>query len=220
MLMSNGPRPLSAYEKWELQSFDPAATSPLDPDQQKSPIPDEQLAAIAKMRDEAVCEGRAQGYAAGFKEGTDAAAARISTAIDELRATGAAFATETAQVNEVASAKIFEITVEVVRSLLATALAVNPKLIVPFIDECLKEIPGVKDLRIKVAPQTSEMVRQAFDKQIRDRGWVIYEDSALTPGECMLDSTTNHFDGTFKSRMAYLLECLNADTSWAHANEQ
>lgn len=220
---------LSAYQRWELASFD--APPP--------PTPEEILARLEKGNQEArlaaytagLEEGRAAGFEQGQSEGLQQGLVRgheqgYAQGLQEGRAQGAdevarfrqiaqLFNTEIAQASENMASEVLDLALNLTKAMLKNALEVRPELVLPVISDAIHHLPTVKQpARLYLHPADAEITRTIMGDELRQSGWTIVEDAHIERGGCKIDTPTNQVDASINTRWQRISAALGKETGW------
>jgi flagellar assembly protein FliH len=206
--MSNSPiipkEQLSAYQRWELNSFDPAA-----------PAQPTAAAAAATVAAEKVRNIHQQayqsGHADGLREGTQKAAADSQ----QLRALINATRQQSAEINQQLADDLLGLALELARRMVKQALVVKPELILPLVQDALAHISQpAAQATIALHPEDAKVLRERLGEQLTADGWRIVEDPTFVRGGCMLRTSGTQVDATVGARWKHLATALGQDAKW------
>lgn len=214
---------LTAWERWELASFDPgqaaAAPAPVEAPPPPPAIPPEE---IERIREEARREGREAGYAAGHAEGLAAGreAAMTSGRADAERITGllSELDQRLAELDEVVAADLLALALEIARQVIRQAIAARPESILVVIREALAQLP-LQHAAIHLHPEDASLVRSRAGDQISHAGHRIHEDPKLARGDVVIEAGGSHLDASLATRWRRVIESLGHDEPWLETPE-
>lgn len=226
---------LTAYERWELASFDepePAPEPAPDPEPDPAEAPSDPIPEIALPTAEEIERihneawqaghdaGREAGYEAGYQAGQEAGyaegmreatthATRIAGLMDSLDAA-------LAGIDQALAEQVLALALETASQVLRHSLRVRPELILPAVREALAALPphvhGHPALYLH--PDDATSVREALGEQLAHGGWRILEDPALTPGGCRIEAGASEVDASLESRWRRALEAIGVTPDW------
>jgi len=189
---------LSAYQRWELDSFEP--TAPPAPD---GPTPAE-IQCIRKTAHD-------EGYAAGYREGQNAAREQAQRFEQLLAGLRQALADVDAEV----SREILALALAVAKQVLRQALKVKPELMLPVIREALTCLPQFhQKASLYLHPDDSVLVRTQLGEQLECMGCKIVNDGRLERGGCRIESMNGQIDATVETRWRRVLLALGVSDEW------
>ena len=190
---------LSAYQRWELDSFDGPRRA------NGSDLPSvEQLERIQQ-------QAQQEGFAAGFREGGALAAQQANSLQNVL----AAFAQESQQFNQRLSDELLGLALTISKQIIRESLKVHPELILAIVNEVLGELPHAhKHARLTLHPEDAALVRTRLGDAINHSGWHILEDAKMTRGGCRLDTPDCEIDARLEGRWRRVVSALGEDHAW------
>lgn len=216
---------LTAWERWELASFDTPKPLPIDvPEEAEAPAEPPEPAVVlptaeelAAIRAEAQREGREQGltagheegYAAGYQEGQAAARAeaeRLGRAAGHLdEALG--------QLDQAVADELLALALEVARQVVRREVALRPESILDVVREALSQLPH-QHAAIYLCPDDASLVRSYLGDTLTHAGHRIHEDSKLAAGDCILEAGGSQIDATVATRWRRVLDGLGLESAW------
>ncbi len=208
--MSNSPvipkEKLSAYQRWELHSFDGPANEPSAASKKAA----DAAAAAEKVRHihkHAYEAGRADGMRE--REGRDAAESQ------QLKNLLASVARQSDEFNKRIAQDILELALEVARKMVHQTLAVRPEVIVAVINDALAHtaLPAGA-ATIALHPDDAALVRHHIGDDLAASGWRIVEDGGMSHGGALLQTAATRTDATMNTRWQRLCSALGLSTKW------
>lgn len=211
---------LSAYQRWELASFNEI---PNETRKETCPAPSVSAAELAQLREEARAqgysegmasgleEGRAEGFAQGLAEGREQArqqAAHLQTIASEFgdAVTGA---------NEQIAGDLLELGLDLAKAMLKTALQVKPELVLPIVSEAIRYLPTVKQpAMLFLHPEDARIVREHLADELEKSGWRLAEDPIMERGGCRVETATNQIDASTSLRWQRIADALGKNSDW------
>ena len=196
---------LSAYQRWELGSFDPPPPRP-------APMPAENIEEIS-------ARARAEGYRAGHREGLEAGqrealtqmaprVARIDEMIGVLNA-------DLLRIDRELAADVVQLALTVARNLVGAAVEVRPEIVQTCVEEALRQMAqNYGPVHLTVNPQDGALVREVLQASARTPGWSLKEDSAISRGGCRVETTGGEVDATIESRWQRTTAALGSPQDW------
>ncbi|TFW30187.1 flagellar assembly protein FliH [Massilia arenosa] len=211
--MSTPKEQLTAYQRWEMNSFDPPPPpAPVAAEPHiKLPTQEEIEAMMESARAEGYETGRAQGYQDGLALGR----AEAATEQEHLRSIAATFGSAVARADETIANEVLELALQLARAMLRTALEVKPELILHVVREAIGYLPVLQQpASLYLHPADAELVRDAIGHELAETGWTIKDDSALARGGCRIDTASNQIDATVQARWARLTAAVAKNVEW------
>jgi flagellar assembly protein FliH len=210
------PSNMTAWERWELASFDTVASTvaggaaKLSANGELPALPLDR-AAIERICEEAHADGYQAGYQSGFQigkrtgydEGKAAAQAeanRIGLAADNLDQALQEFDQQVAD-------ELVALAVEIARQVVRREITARPEAILAVVNEALAQLPH-QHSTIYLNPEDASLVRSHLGDGLAHAGHRILEESALKPGDCLLESGGSQIDATTATRWRRVIESL------------
>lgn len=234
MLMSNviPKEKQSAYQRWEMESFgeeDVLAANNAAAEHARASAAAEKarLAEIARKLDEDREEARAEGYAAGLSEGRKAgiedgriagiAEGRLQAEQERqlLRQIAETFGTEVARANELIAADMLDLSLDLAKAMLKTALKIRPELVIPVVREAIHYLPTLQQpALLHLHPDDAALVAEHMGDEISTAGWRVVEDPHMDRGGCRVETASNQVDATAPVRWQRIAAALGKESDW------
>lgn len=204
---------LTAWERWELASFD----APVAPTRQEADAePAIPLAAAEEIerlfqqaREAGHAEGHAAGYSSGYSEGQVLARKEGARLVELTTKLDSAMA----QFDQQVAKDLLELALDVARQVIRQTLAVKPELLLEVVRETLSQMPHVH-VTIQLHPEDASLVRSYLGDQLSHAGHRIHEDRRLARGDCLLESGGSLLDATLATRWRRTVENLGSNADW------
>lgn len=209
---------LTAWERWELASFDGTAARtdelvPLPPTAEE----------IEQIKQQAQQEGHAAGYAAGQAEGQQKGYAEGQA---QAQAEGARMGAMVRQLDEAlvgfdqqVAEDLLALSLDIARQVLRQALTVRPALILEVIREALAQMPYPHAV-IHLHPEDASLARLYLGDQVSHAGHRIHEDARLQRGDCMVEAAGSLLDASLATRWKRISESLGAHSEWLESEDR
>lgn len=222
--MSDTGRPvkgaISAFQRWEMASFDPAPPP--------EPVDDGALEAeLRRIRDAAHAQGlasghvagQALGYQAGFDQGhaqglekgrqeAHAEAARLAGLADAFKA-----ALDGAQ-NELAESLV-ALALDIAQQVVRQHVAHDPAALLACAREVLGAEPALAGApQLIVHPADLPVVEAYLKEELESLGWNVRTDSAIERGGCRAQAATGEIDATVGTRWQRVAAALGKVSTW------
>lgn len=203
------PGKLTAWQRWELPSFDgladPAAVAAVLPTAQQI----EQIQQSA--REEGYQAGHAEGYAAGYAAGMQQAVAEA----EKLTGLMNSLEQELGNVDQQIAQDMLDVALEVARQVLMKSLEVKPELLLGVVSEAIASLPHFNQTaHLVLNPKDAEIVRTHMGEQLAHTGWKIFEDPQIARGGCRVDTANTQIDASLATRWKRVVGTLSQDASW------
>lgn len=201
---------LTAFERWELASFD----QPLEIKSQPASQAEIALATAAELENiqrQAHQEGYAIGHQAGHEEGIQQArveAEQIHTLMQNLQV-------ELNQVDQQVAQSLLDLSLEIAKKMVQSTLHANPDVILNVVSEAIGNLPHFnQNAHLILHPDDAELVRKQMGEQLAHAGWKIFSDAKIKRGGCRVETASSQIDGTLETRWKRIVESIGQDTSW------
>jgi flagellar assembly protein FliH len=219
MTMDEHPRSsLTAWERWELASFDADAESTTGTaGKQGAPaITDEE---IRRIREQAHREGRQSGHAEGLAAGRAEAeavgrheAVRLALTLENLEQ-------RIAELDQVVAGDLLALSIEIARQVVRQTIAVKPEVLLGVIREALGQLP-LLHAAIHLHPEDASLARLRAGDQLAHAGHRIHEDPKLKRGDVVIEAGGSHLDASLAVRWKRVVEALGQDVPWIDTVEK
>lgn len=202
-----------ACQPWEMASFEssPHAMNQAGSAAVKLPTIDDITAIQEQARQEGYAMGRNEGRIAGLAEGRELAAvetARLSGLADS-------FMTELDRADETISQQVLDLTIDLARAVVKSALAIRPELILPIVREAVRYLPSLQQpALLYLNPVDIELVQSRMGNELTKMGWQLTDDPELDPGSCRAETPDTQIDSSLSTRWHRLAAALGKDSKW------
>ncbi|MEO6354146.1 MAG: flagellar assembly protein FliH [Oxalobacteraceae bacterium] len=204
---------LSAYQRWEMASFDnDKPTPPPDAPAPIAPPTAEQIAEIHEAaRLQGYAAGQAEGHAAGLAQGRSEAAAER----DIFLKIAAAFNDQISRADELIAKDVMDLALDLAKAMLKNALKIHPELVLPIVSEAIHYLPSLTPPALLFLNQEdAALVREQLGESLKEAGWRIMDEPTLERGGCRVETGSNQIDATTESRWHRIAGALDAQTDW------
>jgi flagellar assembly protein FliH len=221
----------SAYQRWEMTSLGddrPTLSERLGAVSSPASIAAANAAAAARTANIAAMaeqikaareQAHAEGYAAGFEEGRVAGVeqgrAEAETERLALKEIAETFGTEIAQANELIASDMLDLSLDLAKAMLKTALNVRPELIVPLVREAIHYLPTLQQpALLHLNPDDALLIAHHMGDEISTAGWRVIDDPHMDRGGCRIETASNQIDATMQTRWQRIASALGKDSDW------
>jgi len=172
----------------------------------------EQITAIQEQsRQEGYQAGHAEGREEGLAEGREEAAREAA----RLRGLADTSSTEVRRADETISQQILDLSVDLARAVLKSALAIRPELVIPIVKEAVRYLPVLhQPALLFMNPDDVVLVRSRIGDELTKMGWQLTDDAELEPGSCRVETASNQIDASLPTRWRRLAAALGNDSDW------
>ena len=187
---------LTAYQRWELPTFDIAknvgttATLPT-------------AAEVEYIHQQA----HEEGYQAGAQIAREEAQrlTEIMGALDK----------ELQQVDQQVAQNLLDLSMELAKQMLQQALKVKPELLLSVVNEAIGELPHFSQhAHLILHPSDAELVRSKMGEQLDHTGWKIFEDAQMERGGCRVETANSQVDASLSTRWKRVVSSIGQDNLW------
>ena len=210
----------TAYQRWELDSFDapkevplggvPKVSIPLDG---KVPLGGAAAAMLptAGQLERLHQQAHEEGYAAGHREGS----ARAAAEAERLHQVVTALTEESRRFDQRLADELLGLALAISRQVLRQALNVHPELILASVNEVLGQLPlSNQRAHLVLHPEDAALVRASLGERLRQSGWEIIENAQLSRGGCRLEASECDIDATLEQRWQRVISAVGSEHAW------
>ncbi len=208
---------LTAWERWELASFDSPGFHAAAPNAGADGTTQSDSAStqdeIERLRLQAQEAGRTAGYSAGYAEGQNKArteatrfagmAARLEAALNEF--------------DQQVSDDLLALALEVARQVVRQSIAVKPEMLLETLRQALAQMPH-PHTTISINPEDASLLRSYLGDQLTHAGHRLHEDPRIQRGGCIVEAGGSQIDATVSTRWKRIVESLGCTTEWLAAD--
>ena len=189
---------LSAYQRWEMNSFDGAASSAV-------PLPTAED--VENIQQQAYQEG----FASGYREGKG----KVDTELARLVQLMSALDQALFQFDETLTQNLLSLALDVAKQMMREALRVRPELVLPVIREAVNSLPQASQHpHLNLHPEDVALVRSLMADELNHFHWKLLEDSRVERGGCRVETANSEVDATVENRWKRILASLGRDGAW------
>ena len=231
---------LTAYQRWELASFDeedeggggipdeprpgPAASAGAEPAiSRESMIPLPTAEDIERIHEEAHAqghaEGHAEGYAAGYAEGKEQG---IAEGLAEARAVARKIGSvldqlsqATGELDQHIADQLLATAIEIANQVMRQSLKLKPELLLPVVREAVSALhPGAGHPALLAHPDDAALIRTHMGESLAHNNWRIIDDPSITRGGCRVELGSSDVDATIQTRWRRVIEAIGVSQDW------
>ena len=228
---------LSAYQRWEMDSFEtpdvPQEAREAEAEPNIQPQPDDQAQQIALPSEEEVAAvfqgakdagyaaGLQQGHAAGYAEGRAIAEAEVKAEVARIQALLSELDQDLQQMDQQVAASLLELAIALTKKMVTEALRLHPELIVPIVQEAIRNLPHVSQHpRLFLHPEDAKLVLAHLGEQLEQDHWNIREDERLSRGGCRIEAGGSEINGSVEVRWQRVLSTIGRTEGWLDKADQ
>jgi flagellar assembly protein FliH len=205
---------LTAWERWELASFDSSAESSVAT-ATKPGLPAVSDDEAHQIREQARQEGHQAGYAAG--QALAEAAGREQALL--LAQTLQNLERCIAELNQAVADDLLALSIEVARQVVRQTVDVKPEVLLGVIREALEQLP-LLHAAIHLHPEDASLARLRAGDQLTHAGHRIHEDPKLKRGDVIIEAGGSHLDASLATRWRRVVEALGQHAPWIETSEK
>ena len=199
----------TAWERWELASFDPPVpVNPLLP-RGETAITLSTAEEIERRLQQASEKGHAEGHAAGYAEGkllARAEGARLAALTTQLDAAVTTFDQQVAE-------DLLALALDIARQIIRQIIAVKPEVLLETVHEALAQTHH-PHATIHLHPEDASLVRSYYGDQLAHAGHRIQEDRRLERGGCKIEAGGSQIDASLATRWQRIVASLGSNADW------
>jgi flagellar assembly protein FliH len=229
------PSKLTAWERWELASFD----EPPEPEQPPEPEPLLETAAAeaepmpepepepplkwptAEEIEQIFLQAREDGYRKGIEEGReDGQKAGYEAGKEESRQEGLRFVQLAERLDQgmtnlepQVADELLALSIELARAVVRSEISARPEHMLTVVREALAQLPH-QHTSIFLNPDDAALLRTYMGDQLAHTGQRIHEDFNLKRGDCLIEAGGSQLDATVAMRWRRVLENLGIESAW------
>ncbi|KVD86087.1 flagellar assembly protein FliH [Burkholderia sp. ABCPW 14] len=221
---SASSKPVTAYQRWEMASFDPPPPPPPDDGGAAAAA----LAAeLQRVRDAAHAEGlaaghvegQALGYQAGYEQGRakgfDDGQAEARTQGAQLAALAASFRDALTGVERDLAEDIATLALEIAQQVVRQHVQYDPAALIAAAREVLAAEPALAGApHLIVNPADLPVVEAYLSDELDTLGWSVRTDATIERGGCRAQASTGEIDATLTTRWERVAAAIGKVSAW------
>ncbi|WP_175938529.1 MULTISPECIES: flagellar assembly protein FliH [unclassified Caballeronia] len=213
--------PVSAYQRWEMASFDPVTVDNSAAEQAALE------AHLRRIEEDAHAHGVAkghvagqalgyqagfeQGHAKGFEDGRKEALAQAA----QLAQIADAFKTALQAADAAIAETLAGLAVDIAQQVVRQHLALDPTALVAVAREVIAAEPELSGApTLIVSPADLPIVDSYLKDELESAGWTVRPDPAIERGGCKAHAATGEIDATNASRWERVAAALGRNKPW------
>jgi flagellar assembly protein FliH len=202
----------SNCQPWQMTSFETGGHQVTNADYGGTLPTIEKITEIQEQaRQEGYNTGHAEGVAQGLAEGR-AAAARETARLQSLADT---FSTELGKADETISQQVLDLSIDLARALLKSALTIRPELVIPIVKEAVRYLPALhQPAMLYLNSDDAVLIKDKMGDELTKMGWMLTDDAELEPGSCRVETASNQIDASLPTRWQRLTAALGKESAW------
>lgn len=199
---------LTAFERWELASFDAHSGGKQQRKAQHIDMPGSAQDYLRQQEhDQNYARKREEGYAAGMQQ-AQADASQIHTLLQNLQAA-------LHQIDEQVAQSLLDLSLEVARQMVRETLLIKPEIILKVVSEAISRLPHFNQSpHLILHPDDAELVRTQMGEQLSHANWKIFTDPQMQRGGCRVETAHSNVDATSEARWQHIVAAIGQDQPW------
>jgi flagellar assembly protein FliH len=110
---------------------------------------------------------------------------------------------------------VLDLTIDLARAVVKSALAIRPELILPIVREAVRYLPSLQQpALLYLNPVDIELVQSRMGNELTKMGWQLTDDPELDPGSCRAETPDTQIDSSLSTRWHRLAAALGKDSKW------
>lgn len=220
------PSNLTAWERWELASFDenhkaPALVEPsIQPSEEevaaelvKLPTAEEIEQILQQARDDGFQKGLEEGRQSGLEKGLEEGQAKIRAEATKLAQATNKLNKSLEELDAKVAEELLALAIEIAREVVRQEISARPETLLDVVREALSQLPH-QHAAIYLHPEDASLLRSYMGDQLSHAGHRIHEDFKLGRGDCVLEAGGSQLDATIAMRWRRVLEGLGLASAW------
>jgi len=218
MPLSDAKEKLSAYQRWEMTSFEDENNSEEIRVSGSDKKESGQLNIQAQK--EGFAKGFEEGYQVGLKTGQQEGLQPLQQQLATLQKIGTHFTASIQQAEHTLAEEVLDLALDIAKAMLKSTLHIKPELMIPIIEQAIASLPSVQQpAQLFLHPKDAALLSEKIGAELTSAGWVVVPDAHLNSGDCRIETLTNQIDGALSSRWQQLTEALGQNNKWYDATE-
>ena len=202
---------MTAYQRWELASFDRHDTPSAKSIQTQASTEQLQLQA----RNEGYAQGQAEGYRAGQDAGYRSGVQQASDEVTQMHLLLESLRTGMEQMDQHIAQSLLDLALAVANKMVRDTMQVKPEVILDVIREAIATLPQFnQNAHLVLHPQDAELVHKHMSDELAHAGWKILNDVKIERGGCQLKTAHSFIDATNEERWKRVLQSIGQDHPW------
>lgn len=204
---------MSAYQRWEMASFDSELPSEREVREKKQA--EENAQTVQTILRQVKQDAYEDGFKAGYLDGMAAAETRLGEDKACLIEMAAQFSAALQMQDNQLAESVLALSVDLAKAMLKTELQINPQVIIPVVLDAMHYLPQVKQpARLILHHEDAIVVRLHLGEELRQQGWQVLEDASIERGGCLVETAENQIDASNAMRWQRLTQGLARVDDW------
>ena len=197
----------TAYQRWELDSFDDGAQAPHGAAQSAQ----SQALAASEQADRLRRQAQAEGFAAGHKQGREQA----TDELQRLQGVVQALTEEARRFDQSMAEELLALALALCKQIMREAIKVRPETILAVVNEVLgpSSLSGQR-AHLILHPLDAALVREILGERLAQSGCQIIENAQISRGGCRLEAQEREIDATLERRWQRVVSAMGSEHAW------
>lgn len=205
---------LTAYQRWELPSFNSAP-----PAAQTAALALSTAAELQQIKQLAHEQGYAAGLQAGREAGHEAGYATgaqlAQLEVGSLHELVRRLEDGLTQLDQEVAQTLVDMSIAVARKMVGHAQQIKPELILDLVREAIAQLPQFnQNPHLILHPDDAALVHKHMSDELNHAGWKIFSDPQLQRGGCLVKTAHSLVDASNEARWQHVLHAIGQDASW------
>ena len=222
----------NGYQRWELDSLETPEFQEKDQDHETEnpieeelnkvvPPTEEEIAAVFQhAKEEGYEAGLQEGKSVGYKEGREIAETEVKAEIARLQMLLSKLDHDLHALDQHVTNDLLELAIALAKKVVAQALELNPKLIIPIVQEAIRNLPNVMNHpRLFLHPDDAALINAHLSDQMEQDNWQIREDPQIARGGCRIEAGGSEINATLETRWHRALAAIGQNSDWFDGSE-
>lgn len=204
---------MSAYQRWEMASFDSELPSEREVREKKQA--EENAHTVQAILRQVKQEAYEDGFKSGYLDGMAAAETRLGEDKACLLEMAAQFSAALQMQDNRLAESVLALSMDLAKAMLKIELQINPQAIIPVVLDAMHYLPQVKQpARVILHQEDAKVVRLHLGEELRQQGWQVQEDASIERGGCLVETAENQIDASNAMRWQRLTQGLSRVDDW------
>ncbi|MGZ0019700.1 flagellar assembly protein FliH [Nitrosomonas sp. wSCUT-2] len=222
----------NGYQRWELDSLETPEFQEKDQDHETEnpieeelnkvvPPTEEEIAAVFQhAKEEGYEAGLQEGKSAGYKEGREIAETEVKAEIARLQMLLSKLDHDLHEIDQQVANDLLDLAIALAKKVVAQALELNPKLIIPVVQEAIRNLPNVMNHpRLFLHPDDAALINAHLSDRMEQDNWQVREDPQIVRGGCRIEAGGSEINATLETRWHRALAAIGQNSDWFDGSE-
>jgi flagellar assembly protein FliH len=204
---------MSAYQRWEMASFDDANSS--ESIRRKQAQADEAARTVSEILKQVRQEAYEEGFKIGYGDGMQHAQTQLEAERGQLVQMAQSFQQALAFQDSNVAESVLSLALDLAKAMMKSKLQADPQAVIPVVLDAMHYLPQVKQpARLIVHPDDAQVLRSHLGDTLKEQGWQIVEELQVERGGCLVETADNQIDASNEVRWKRLVQGLSRYDDW------